>query len=155
RVGSNGMASTVCDNAGMGSEVTRFVGPIPSLYERHLGPVLFEPYARDVALRLPAGTKRVLEIAAGTGRVTRRLLEVLAPDAVLVATDLNEPMLDVAKQHITDARVQWQAADAQALPFGDAGFDAVVCQFGLMFVPDKIAALREMHRVLRPGGTLL
>ena len=139
----------------MGSEVTRFVGSIPALYDRHLGPVLFEPYARDLAARIPSGARTALEIAAGTGRVTRHLLGALAADAQLVATDLNEPMLDEAKQRITDARVRWQAADAQALPFAANSFDVVACQFGLMFVPDKLLALREMKRVLRPGGTLL
>jgi ubiquinone/menaquinone biosynthesis C-methylase UbiE len=137
------------------SASTRFVGSIPELYDRHLGPVLFEPYAVELAGRLPADAQRVLEIAAGTGRVTQRLLEHLAPAATLVATDLNEAMLEVAKQRITDRRVHWQVADAQALPFDDASFDAVVCQFGLMFVPDKPLALREMRRVLRRGGTLL
>jgi ubiquinone/menaquinone biosynthesis C-methylase UbiE len=140
---------------GMSSEITRFVGSIPELYDRHLGPVLFEPYAHDLAWRLPSDAKRVLEVAAGTGRVTRQLLANLAPDAELVATDLNEPMLAEAQRRLADPRVTWQTADAQALPFADRGFDAVACQFGLMFVPDKLLALREMNRVLRPGGTLL
>ncbi|MGE5182868.1 MAG: class I SAM-dependent methyltransferase [Acidobacteriota bacterium] len=136
--------------------MTRFAGKIPELYDRHMGPVLFEPYARDVAARLPAGTRHVLEIAAGTGRVTRHLLAALAPEAELVATDLNQPMLDEARQLLpADARLSFRAADAQALPFSDASFDAVTCQFGLMFVPDQPLALREMRRVLRPGGTLL
>ena len=138
----------------MGAETTRFVGSVPELYERYLGPVLFGPYARELAARLPPA-KNVLEIAAGTGRLTRRLLAVIAPDSVVVATDLNEPMLDEARRHVTDPRVQWQVADAQALPFPDRTFDAVLCQFGLMFVPDKLLALREMRRVLRPGGTAL
>jgi ubiquinone/menaquinone biosynthesis C-methylase UbiE len=139
----------------MGSEAPRFVGSIPAMYERYFGPVLFEPYARDLAGRVPNGAKVVLEVAAGTGRVTRHLLRALAADAELVATDLNEPMLEEAKQHIRDPRVRWRAADAQALPFAANRFDVVACQFGLMFVPDKLVALREMKRVLRPGGTLL
>ncbi|HVK87043.1 MAG TPA: L-histidine N(alpha)-methyltransferase [Kofleriaceae bacterium] len=138
------------------STETRFVGSIPALYDRHLGPVLFEPYALDLAARVPAGTRRILEVAAGTGRVTRHLLSALAADGTLVATDLNEPMLaEAASQLSSDARVRWQAADVQALPFDDASFDVVACQFGLMFVPDKPRALRELRRVLRPGGTLL
>jgi ubiquinone/menaquinone biosynthesis C-methylase UbiE len=138
----------------VGAETTRFVGSVPELYDRYLGPVLFGPYARELAARMPPA-KNVLEIAAGTGRLTRRLLAVMAPDSVLVATDLNEPMLDEARKHIDDARVQWEVADAQELPFDNVRFDAVLCQFGLMFVPDKLLALREMRRVLRPGGTAL
>lgn len=118
--------------------------------------MLFEPYAHELAKRVPPTAQRVLEVAAGTGRVTRQLLRTLAADAALVATDLNEPMLAEAQRRIgPDPRVTWQAADAQALPFEDASFDAVVCQFGIMFVPDKPLALREMRRVLRPRGTLL
>ncbi len=140
----------------MSSAATRFVGSIPELYDRHMGPVLFEPYAQELAQRLPRGARRVLEVAAGTGRVTRRLLEVLPADATLIATDLNEPMLAEAQQRLgPDPRLTWQTADMQALPFEDARFDAVVCQFGLMFAPDKSLALREMRRVLRSGGTLL
>jgi ubiquinone/menaquinone biosynthesis C-methylase UbiE len=139
------------------ASLARFVGSIPELYDRHMGPVFFEPYALDLAGRLPAGTRRILEIAAGTGRVTRHLLGPLAHDGVLVATDLNEPMIAEAQKRVIDSRVTWRTADAQALPFkgDDEPFDVVVCQFGLMFVPDKLLALREMRRVLRPGGTLL
>lgn len=139
----------------MSSAATRFVGSIPELYDRHMGPVLFEPYARDLAARLPHDARRVLEIASGTGRLTRALVAVLPADATLVATDLNEPMLAQAKQRTRDGRVTWHVADMQALPFENASFDAVLCQFGLMFAPDKPLALREMRRVLRPGGTLL
>jgi len=138
------------------SYVPRFIGPIPELYDRHLGPVIFEPYARDLAARIPSSTRRLLEIAAGTGRVTRHLLATLPGDAELVATDLNQPMLDEARRRLPDdPRLRMQVADAQALPFDDAAFDVVTCQFGLMFVPDKPLALREMRRMLRPGGTLL
>lgn len=135
---------------------TRFVGSIPELYDRHLGPCLFEPYAIDLAHRLPRSARRVLEVAAGTGRVTRHLLRVLPDDGQLIATDLNEPMLAVARKLTgDDPRVTWQTADAQALPIPDGTVDAVVCQFGLMFVPDKLAALREMKRVLGSAGILL
>ncbi|MBV8762642.1 MAG: methyltransferase domain-containing protein [Deltaproteobacteria bacterium] len=129
--------------------MTGFVGSIPELYDRHMGPVLFEPYAHELVKRLPRG--RILEVAAGTGRVTRRIAE--RGDEV-VATDLNGPMLDEARKHTT-GNVTWQVADAQALPFPDASFDAVACAFGLMFVPDKPLALREMRRVLRPGGKIV
>ena len=132
-----------------------FVGSIPALYDRHLGPVLFEPYARDLARRLPPRSRAVLEVAAGTGRVTRHLLAALPPDAQLLATDLSEAMLACAAAAVTDPRVTWHAADAQALPAPDGTVDVVVCQFGLMFVPDQDRALAEMRRVLRPGGVLL
>jgi ubiquinone/menaquinone biosynthesis C-methylase UbiE len=133
--------------------MTAFVGSIPELYDRHMGPALFEPYAHEIARRLPAQAVRVLEVACGTGRVTRRLLE--RPLRELVATDLNQPMVDEARRHTTDPRVTWRQADVQELPFPDASFDAVVFVFGLMFVPDKPRALAELHRVLRPGGTLI
>ncbi len=133
------------------------MGSIPELYDRHLGPVFFEPYAADLCARLVcAPSMKVLEIACGTGIVTRRLLGRLPADAVLIATDLNEPMLAHARAGTTaDARVTWQAADAQNLPFAEDHFDAIVCQFGVMFVPDKALAFREMRRVLKPGGQLL
>jgi ubiquinone/menaquinone biosynthesis C-methylase UbiE len=138
------------------SSVARFVGSIPALYDRHLGPVLFEPYARELAARVPSGARQVLELAAGTGRLTRHLLAGLPSDGALIATDLNEPMLAEAQRRVpADSRLRWQVADAQALPLGDATMDVVACQFGLMFVPDKPRALREMRRVLRPGGMLL
>lgn len=134
---------------------TAFIGSIPELYDRHLGPVLFEPYASEIARRLPPEASRVLEVAAGTGRVSRHLLKALPAAGTLLATDLNDAMLVRAAELITDARVTWRTADAQVLPVGDGEVDAVVCQFGLMFVPDKPLALREMRRVLRKGGRLL
>jgi ubiquinone/menaquinone biosynthesis C-methylase UbiE len=132
---------------------TVFSGSIASLYDRYLGPLIFEPYAEDLARRLSAlGPERVLETAAGTGIVTRALERSLAPGASIVATDLNQPMLDHAAERISSNRVSWQKVDAQALPFPDGAFDAVVCQFGVMFFPDKQQAYREARRVLRPGG---
>lgn len=135
----------------------RFVGSIPENYDRYLGPVLFEPYARDLAARLRAGEgARVLELACGTGILTRRLRERMPASARLTATDLNEPMLEIAKRRLDGAPgVEWRQADACALPFPPASFETVVCQFGLMFVPDKPAAFREVRRVLVPGGQFL
>jgi ubiquinone/menaquinone biosynthesis C-methylase UbiE len=134
----------------------QFVGSIPEIYDRHLGPVLFEPYAADLAARVKVGpSARVLELACGTGIVTRRLRDALPPGATLVATDLNEPMLaHAALRFRPDERVEWRLADACAIPFADESVDAVVCQFGYMFVPDKPLAMREARRVLRPGGLL-
>jgi ubiquinone/menaquinone biosynthesis C-methylase UbiE len=136
------------------SSVTSFVGSIPELYDRHMGPVLFAPYARDLAARVPKGTRRILEVAAGTGRVTEQLLATLPADGELRATDLNPAMIEQGRRRVSDPRVKWEVADAQALG-GARDFDVVACQFGLMFVPDKHLALTEMRRVLKPGGTLL
>jgi len=133
-----------------------FAGSIPRLYEQHLVPLIFAPYAEDLARRLAARSPlRVLEVAAGTGVVTRQLASVLPPEATIVATDLNQPMLDLAIEIGCSRPVQWRQADAMRLPFGDGEFDAVVCQFGVMFFPDKAAAFAEARRALRPGGTLL
>lgn len=129
-----------------------FVGPVPEIYERYLGPLLFAPYAQDLACRLQIGPKaRILELASGTGQLTRELLAVMEPGARLVATDLNLPMLEVAKQKIRDPRVEWREADASHLPFDTASFDEVTCQFGVQFFPDRVAAASEVRRVLKPG----
>ena len=133
-----------------------FSGSIASLYESHLVPLLFEPYAADVAERLvPRRPARVLEIAAGTGVVTRRLAAALGPESAIVATDLNQAMLDQAVAIGTARPVEWRQADAMQLPFADGTFDAVVCQFGVMFFPDRPKAYAEARRVLRPGGVYL
>lgn len=131
---------------------TQFAGSIPGLYDRYLGPLLFEPYAREmstrVASREPAS---VLEIAAGTGIVTEELFRRLA-GATLLATDLNPAMLEVAATKIQSLDVTFQQADALDLPFEDGNFDVVVCQFGVMFYPDKVKGHAEARRVLRDGG---
>jgi SAM-dependent methyltransferase len=130
----------------------RFVGSIPDYYERYLAPLLFAPYARDLACRVEIGaTSRILELAAGTGQLTRELVSVMEPGARLVATDLNGPMLEVARQMVRDPRVEWREADATALPFEAGTFDEVVCQFGVHHFPDKVAAAAEVRRVLRRG----
>lgn len=132
---------------------TVFGGSIPALYERHLGPVIFKPYALDLAGRLADLRQgRVLETAAGTGIVTQALARSL-PEAVgIVATDLNQAMLDFAAAQPIARSVVWRQADALRLPFDDGAFDAVVCQFGAMFFPDKRAGYGEARRVLKPGG---
>src|SRR5690242_4575588 len=133
-----------------------FSGSIAELYEKHLVPLIFEPYAADLAERLRARrVSRVLEIAAGTGVVTRALARALPASTSIVATDLNQAMLDQAAAIGTARPVEWQQADALKLPFADASFDALVCQFGVMFFPDKAKAFAEARRVLRPGGVFL
>jgi ubiquinone/menaquinone biosynthesis C-methylase UbiE len=131
-----------------------FVGSIPEFYDKGLGPIIFADQAVEMAKRVEAhDPKRVLETAAGTGIVTRELRNRLSSDALLTATDLNAPMLDVARVKFRPGeKVEFQPADALALPFPDAKFDAVVCQFGAMFYPDKDKSFREVHRVLVPGG---
>ncbi|HEY0012995.1 MAG TPA: class I SAM-dependent methyltransferase [Allosphingosinicella sp.] len=139
----------------MSSTDAAFSGSIPALYDRCLGPFLFEPYARDLADRVAAiAPRRILETAAGTGIVTAAVLRAL-PECEIVATDLNQAMLDLAAQRVRSAAVSFQAADAQALPFGDGSFDLVLCQFGVMFFPDRVGAYREAKRVLKRGGLLL
>jgi ubiquinone/menaquinone biosynthesis C-methylase UbiE len=133
-----------------------FVGSIPELYERLLVPLIFESYARDLAARVAdAAPKDVLEIAAGTGVLTRAMAASLPADTLIVATDLNQPMLDQAAKRLIDARIAWKQADALALPFAAASFDVVACQFGTMFFPDKIQGYNEARRVLRPGGRFI
>ncbi|HKA63083.1 MAG TPA: methyltransferase domain-containing protein [Methylomirabilota bacterium] len=134
-----------------------FVGTIPEHYDRHLGPLLFHDMADEMAARLdvPAGA-RVLETACGTGIVTRRLLGRLGERGHLVATDLNAPMLAHAASRLPASdRLEWRQADATSLPFDERSFDALVCQFGWMFFPDKAAGARAAFRVLRPGARLL
>ena len=133
-----------------------FSGSIPKLYETYLVPLIFEPYAADLANRLASrSVSRVLEIAAGTGVVTRALASVLPKSVSIIATDLNQPMLDHASAVGTTRPVEWRQADAMQLPFPDGAFDAVVCQFGVMFFPDKPKAFSEARRVLAPGGLLI
>ena len=119
--------------------------------------LIFESYARDISRRAAAlSPKAVLETAAGSGVVTRALAPRLSPDARYVVTDLNQPMLDyAATRQERDDRITWRKADAQALPFEDAAFDLVCCQFGVMFFPDRPSAYREARRVLKPGGCFL
>lgn len=134
-----------------------FIGSIPENYDEHLGPVMFDPYAVDLVSRLDVPENgAVLEIACGTGIVTRRLRDKVAPSTKIIATDLNEAMLDYAKQKFRpDENIEWKTADATEVPFADASFNAAVCQFGLMFFPDKPCAAREVYRVLKPGGQFL
>ena len=134
-----------------------FSGSIPGYYDRHLGPAFDDAFAVDLAQRLPKlPPGDVLEIACGTGLVTNHLRARLDPAVRLVATDLSKAMLDYASSKLSDRKgIEWREADAVELPFADGEFGAVVCAFGLMYVPDKLAALREARRVLKDGGILL
>lgn len=133
-----------------------FGGALPPIYDQYLVPLFFAPYATDIAARLSAKPpKRILEIAAGSGVVTRELAATLPASSQIVATDLNQPMLDQAMAVGTPRPVEWKQADALNLPFDDDSFDAVACQFGVMFFPDKVKAFSETRRVLTPGGVFL
>src|SRR5262245_39325799 len=141
----------------MADQHVAFVGSVPANYDRYLGSIFFHAFADDLVARLTVKPgMRVLEIACGTGIVTERLARRLAGTGSLVATDLNEPMLAYARgRGFADTGVTWRPADGPALPFDDDSFDAVVCEFGLMFFPDKARGVREAWRVLRPGGQYL
>ncbi len=141
----------------MKQQHANFSGSIPAAYDRYLGPILFQPYAQDLAARFQAKkTGSVLELACGTGILTRALRTHLPSTAKLIATDLNEPMFrQAAAKFGKGETVRWLQADACNLPFDGGKFDAVLCQFGLMFVPDKALAAREVYRVLKPDGVFL
>lgn len=138
------------------SSLTEFAGSIPLNYDQYLGPLFFEPYALDLAERLKGKKyQRILELASGTGRLTRYLVELTREEGQLYATDLNPDMLQIARQKTDDGRIHWDIVDAHAIPYENNFFDAVVCQFGVMFFKDKSQAFSEIYRVLRPGGTFL
>lgn len=138
----------------MSNDAASFVGNIPQYYDQGLGPMIFVDYAADIAQRAAAGNPaRVLETAAGTGIVTRKLRDALPAGAHLTAADLNPSMLDLARSKFRSSeQIAFQPADATALLFADGSFDAVVCQFGLMFFPDKPKSYSEVFRVLAPRG---
>jgi len=139
----------------MSSKDAAFTGSVPKIYEKYLVPLIFEHYAADLLKRLQSKPPaRLLELAAGTGVVTRRLAAGL-PQTEIVATDLNPAMIEEAKAVGTKRPVEWKPADAMQLPFPDASFDAIVCQYGVMFFPDKPRAFAESRRVLKPGGSYL
>ena len=133
-----------------------FVGSMPAIYEAYLVPLIFEQYAADLVRRLATlAPPRILEVAAGTGAVTRAMAAGLPASTAIVASDLNQAMLVEAGKRGTTRPVEWRQADCLQLPFGDGEFDAVVCQFGAMFLPDKAKGFAEVRRVLRPGGTFI
>jgi ubiquinone/menaquinone biosynthesis C-methylase UbiE len=133
-----------------------FSGAIAENYEEFLGPLFFEPYAIEVASRIdPTSVQFALELASGTGRVTRHLRQRLLKTAKLIASDVSEDMMAIAKRKLEGLSIDWQLIDAQELPFGDSCIDLVVCCFGYMFPADKAKAFAEAYRVLKPGGMLL
>lgn len=134
-----------------------FSGSIPPNYDSYLGPLFFEPFAIDMAQRLRhLQPKALLEVAAGTGRVTRHLPEVLPQGALIVATDVNSAMVDFARAHLKEhTSIQWDVADAVSLSYPNEQFDCVVSQFGVMFYSDRRKAYAEAYRVLRSGGVFL
>ncbi len=139
------------------SLASNFTGNVPDYYDKGLGPVLFEVYAADITARAAAvARKNLLELAAGTGIVTRKLRSALAADIDIIATDLNPPMLDYsAKKFESGENVKFQAVDATDLPFDDASFDTIVCQYGVMFFPDRDRSYQEVYRALSNGGTYI
>ena len=133
-----------------------FAGSVPEIYETYLVPLIFTQYAADVVARLKSrSVSKLLEIAAGTGAVTRAMASGLPASVSIVATDLSQGMLDQAAARGTSRPVEWRQADAMSLPFEDGSFDAVVCQFGVMFFPDRSKAYAEIRRVLKPGGVFI
>jgi ubiquinone/menaquinone biosynthesis C-methylase UbiE len=133
-----------------------FAGSIPEIYEKYLVPLIFEYYAQDLAKRVrEKPVSRVLEIAAGTGVVTRAIADILDENVSIIATDLNKAMLDHGASVRVDKNVEWREADAMALPFEAESFDVVLCQFAVMFFPDRIKAYSETLRVLKPGGRFI
>ncbi len=141
----------------MSDKADRFTGSIPEHYDAGLGPHIFHDYADDLSARVAAlNPQKVLELAAGTGIVTRKLRDLLSADAHLIASDLNPPMLEVAKGKFRpDERVEFKQIDATNVEFADGSFDVVMCQFGVMFFPDKHRSYREAYRVLSPGGSYI
>jgi SAM-dependent methyltransferase len=126
-------------------------------YERHLVPAIFAPFADrliDSAALQPGA--RVVDVACGTGIAARRALKRLRGNGTVVGVDASDEMLDVARVASTGSEppIQWLVADAADLPLADESVDCVLCQQGLQFFPDPAATLREMRRVLAPGGRL-
>jgi SAM-dependent methyltransferase len=140
----------------MSSTSLNFGGTISQNYEDYLGPFLFEPFATDLAKRLNFnGVNKALELACGTGRLTKHIADILPENAEFIATDLNPDMVHLAKTKVNSDHINWTIADMLALPFDDASFDLVICQFGVMLVPDHLKALTEISRVLKLGGKLV
>ena len=136
---------------------TGYGGGAAEIYERHMVPAIFGPWAEDLlALATPKPGERVLDVACGTGVVTRLVAQRVGPTGTVVGLDLNPGMLAVARavppRH--GAQIEWREGNVGAIPVADATFDLALCQQGLQFFPDRPAALREIRRVLAPRGRL-
>ena len=140
----------------MSQQAFTFSGEAAKSYDQYLGPFLFEPSALMLSALVPPHYKgQVLELAAGTGRLTQHLVRRLANPAQLTVTDLNPDMLAIAEKKADHTGMRYQVEDMQQLSFADESFDLVICQYGVMFPPDKAKVFREMHRVLKPGGQMI
>lgn len=137
----------------MKQDSVQFTAGIAEIYEKYLAPVFFISTSKDLVTHIPGSPVKILELAAGTGQVTRLLAEKF-PNAEIFATDINPGMLDVAKRIVPFGNITWDIVNAEEIPYADDEFDALICQFGIMFFPDKQKALGEAHRVLKPGGTI-
>lgn len=137
----------------MSENSIQFTANIAENYEKYLAPVFFISTSKDLVTHIPGSPAKILELAAGTGQVTRILVERY-PDAKIFATDLNPGMLDVAKRIVKSNNITWDTVNAEEIPYSSDEFDALICQFGIMFFPDKQKALGEVFRVLKPGGTI-
>jgi len=129
-----------------------YAGEPPKNYERYFVPTLGTAWA--TALLEVAGLssgERVLDVACGTGVVTRRASELVGPQGTVAGLDVNPGMLAVARS-VSPSSIEWHESSAESIPCPDASFDVVTCSLGLQFVPDRSAALREIHRVLASGG---
>lgn len=138
----------------MSQNSVQFTARIAENYEKYLAPVFFISTSQDLVSHLTGNPADILELAAGTGQVTRNIIKIF-PDAKITATDVNPGMLDVAKNIVHSGNISWQVADACDLPFEDNSFEAIICQFGVMFFPDKQKAMNEAFRVLKPGGQIV
>jgi ubiquinone/menaquinone biosynthesis C-methylase UbiE len=137
----------------MAENSIQFTAGIAEIYEKYLAPVFFISTSKDLVTHIPGSPAKILELATGTGQVTRILVERY-PDAKIFATDLNPGMLGVAKRIVTSENISWDIVNAEEIPYSSDEFDALICQFGIMFFPDKQKALGEAYRVLKPGGTI-
>lgn len=126
-------------------------------YQRYFVPSIGAPVAEDLIgiADLDRG-QRILDVACGTGVVTRLAAERVGSEGTVAGLDVNPAMLSVARLHTPpDLSIEWHESSAESMPLPDNAFDVVICQMGLQFIPDKLAALREMHRVLDTGGRAL